>query len=85
MENEERDEMMSKFRKGEVHVVITTNLLARGVDIPEIEIVVNFDIPTVGQKPDHENYVHRIGRAGRFGVQGIALNLVDREVDEKNL
>jgi len=46
MEAKERDEMMEKFRKGVVHVVITTNLLARGVDIPEIEIVINFDVPT---------------------------------------
>jgi len=45
MSNEERDEMMKKFRSGEVNVIITTNLLARGIDVPEIEIVINFDVP----------------------------------------
>ena len=45
MSNDERDEMMAKFRTGEVNVIITTNLLARGIDVPEIEIVINFDVP----------------------------------------
>jgi ATP-dependent RNA helicase DDX19/DBP5 len=42
---EERDEMMAKFRKGEVRVFITTNMLARGIDVPEVEVVINFDVP----------------------------------------
>ena len=45
MSPEERDEMMRKFKNGEVNVIITTNMLARGVDVPELEIVINFDIP----------------------------------------
>lgn len=47
MSHEERDEMIEKFRTGEVSVVITTNMLARGIDVPEIQIVINFDVPTV--------------------------------------
>ena len=46
MSNEERDEMVNKFRNGEVSVIITTNMLARGLDVPEVEIVINFDVPT---------------------------------------
>lgn len=87
MEREERDEMMEKFRNREINVVLTTNLLARGIDIPEIELVINFDVPKVsikGQfKPDHENYLHRIGRAGRFGGKGIAVTIFDNDEDEQ--
>jgi superfamily II DNA/RNA helicase len=50
MSVEERDEMIGKFRSGEVHVIITTNMLARGIDVPEVEIVINFDVPTVTVK-----------------------------------
>mmetsp|Transcript_32910 Transcript_32910/g.32121 ORF Transcript_32910/g.32121 Transcript_32910/m.32121 type:complete len:99 (+) Transcript_32910:383-679(+) len=63
-------------------------MLARGLDVPEVQIVINFDVPTVKNvvtkktEPDCENYLHRIGRAGRFGVPGIALTLFDREEDE---
>jgi ATP-dependent RNA helicase DDX19/DBP5 len=88
MSNEERDEYVEKFRKQEVNVVLTTNLLARGIDVPEIELVINFDIPKVKDystgifHADAENYLHRIGRAGRFGVKGIAVSLYDNEEDE---
>ncbi len=60
MSKEERDEMMEKFRNQEINFVITTNMLARGIDIPEIELVINFDVPKVSVngifKPDYENY-----------------------------
>jgi ATP-dependent RNA helicase DDX19/DBP5 len=65
---------------------LTTNLLARGIDVPEIELVINFDVPKVkiaGKfQPDPENYLHRIGRAGRFGVKGVAVTIYDNEEDE---
>lgn len=91
MDSKERDEQVQKFRDLKITTVITTNLLARGIDVPEIQLVINFDVPitTVGKQkkivPDYENYLHRIGRAGRFGTKGIALNLYDREEDEKAL
>lgn len=78
---------MEKFRNREVNVVLTTNLLARGIDIPEIDLVINFDVPKVGSrkhggfKGDRENYLHRIGRTGRFGTKGIALTLYDNDED----
>lgn len=92
MAPEERDEMIAKFRSGEISVIITTNLLARGIDVPEIQIVINFDVPTQIVDPasrkragDVENYLHRIGRTGRFGTQGIAISLYDREEDRTYL
>ena len=90
MSPEERDEMIAKFRTGEVSVIITTNLLARGVDVPEIQIVINFDVPTQGSRGeprigDPENYLHRIGRTGRFGTKGIAISLYDRDEDREYL
>lgn len=89
MSVEERDEMIAKFRSCEVNVIITTNMLARGIDVPEVEIVINFDVPTVtvgGKKMgDSENYLHRIGRTGRFGTQGIAVSIYDRDEDKEYL
>lgn len=87
MDNEERDEMMELFRRGVVKTFITTNMLARGIDVPEIDIVINYDVPIThkknGQrKGDAETYIHRIGRAGRFGVKGIAITLLDRKDDQ---
>jgi len=50
MESDERDKYMELFRKGEVRTIITTNMLARGIDVPEIEFVINFDVPTISNK-----------------------------------
>jgi ATP-dependent RNA helicase DDX19/DBP5 len=76
---------MEKFRKLEINVLITTNMIARGVDVPETELVINFDVPTIREKnksvPDPATYLHRIGRAGRFGRAGVALTIWDREID----
>ena len=89
MSNEEREEMIDKFRNGEISVIITTNMLARGIDVPQVQVVINFDVPTrkdggaiVG---DAETYLHRIGRAGRFGVDGIAISIYDRDCDKTYL
>jgi ATP-dependent RNA helicase DDX19/DBP5 len=85
MSKEERDEYIEKFRVGTINTIITTNLLSRGFDMHEIKLVINFDVPSQehGTVPDYENYMHRIGRAGRFGDTGLALTLFDREQDEK--
>jgi translation initiation factor 4A len=68
---QERDAIMKNFRDGNSRVLITTDLLARGIDIQQISLVINFDIP-----PNRENYIHRIGRSGRFGRKGVAINFV---------
>ncbi|KAG7347162.1 DEAD/DEAH box helicase domain protein [Nitzschia inconspicua] len=75
---EERDATMQSFRNGESNVLITTNVLARGVDIDNVCMVVNYDIPVDRNGgPDYETYLHRIGRTGRFGKKGTAINLID--------
>ncbi|GKY95416.1 hypothetical protein MPSEU_000503100 [Mayamaea pseudoterrestris] len=78
-----RDVTMEAFRNGESNVLITTNVLARGVDVDNVCLVVNYDIPCDKDgNPDFETYLHRIGRTGRFGRKGTAINLVD---DERSL
>lgn len=113
---EMRDRIMDEFRKGETKVLICTDVLARGIDVPQVTLVVNFDLPLVyqgrvttspmdkptsgmanavdafagwegakersalsdsnGPRVNMETYIHRIGRTGRFGLKGIAINLV---------
>ncbi len=84
---DERDDMMAKFKNCEVRTFITTNLLARGIYFPEVEFVINYDVPALrnrnGSKSgEAETYLHRIGRAGRFGRKGIAITLLDSDVDK---
>ena len=85
MSVEERDETMQKFRNQEINVLITTNLLSRGIDVPETELVINFDVPFLKInkeiQADPETYLHRIGRAGRFGRPGVALTILSRDRD----
>lgn len=84
----ERDETIRKFRASEINVLITTNMVARGIDVPETQLVINFDVPSqrlpggTGHCADPENYLHRIGRTGRFGTNGVALTIYDRDVDK---
>jgi translation initiation factor 4A len=68
---EERNAIMSKFRNGETRVLITTDLLARGIDVQSVSVVINYDLPR-----QIENYLHRIGRSGRYGRKGLAINFV---------
>lgn len=78
IEPEMRDMTMEAFRNGESNVLITTNVLARGVDVDNVCLVINYDPPTDQHgQPDFETYLHRIGRTGRFGRKGTAINLVD--------
>ena len=62
---------MREFRNGNSRVLITTDLLARGIDVQSVSLVINFDMPT-----NFENYLHRIGRSGRFGRKGVAINFM---------
>jgi len=83
VEGEQRDATMDAFRNGESTVLITTNVLARGVDVDNVCLVVNYDVPIDKDgNPDFETYLHRIGRTGRFGRKGTAINLID---DERSL
>jgi len=74
MTQQECEVIMKEFRSGSSRVLITTDLLARGIDVQQVSLVINFDLPT--QK---ENYIHRIGRSGRFGRKGVAINFVTND------
>jgi translation initiation factor 4A len=76
MDVEERKRRMNDFRHGKSRVLITTDLLARGIDVQQISLVVNYELPV-----SRENYIHRIGRSGRYGKKGASINLVtEREM-----
>ena len=77
MNQQERNQVVKDFRDGKSRVLISTDLLSRGIDIQQISIVINYDVPK-----NIDNYIHRIGRSGRYGRKGVAINFVtnnDRE------
>jgi translation initiation factor 4A len=71
MTSDERKQKMDDFRQGKVRVLISTDLLARGIDGQQVSLVINFELPL-----DTANYIHRIGRAGRYGRKGVTINLI---------
>lgn len=71
MDQKSREMIMREFRSGSTRVLITTDLLARGIDVQQVSLVINYDLPAT-----KENYIHRIGRSGRFGRKGVAINFV---------
>ncbi len=71
MDMRERELIIKEFRSGATRVLITTDLLARGIDVQQVSLVINYDLPT-----NRENYIHRIGRSGRFGRKGVAINFI---------
>tara|TARA_B110000208_G_scaffold192023_1_gene261871 strand:+ start:5193 stop:6332 length:1140 start_codon:yes stop_codon:yes gene_type:complete len=71
MPQEVRDEVMKEFRGGTSRILITTDLLARGIDVHQVSLVINYDLPQ-----DKESYIHRIGRTGRYGRKGFSINFV---------
>lgn len=71
MTQDERNKIMGEFRNGISRVLISTDLLSRGIDIQQVSIVINYDVPN-----NIESYLHRIGRSGRFGRKGVSINFV---------
>jgi ATP-dependent RNA helicase len=71
MPQKERDAIMGEFRGGTTRVLITTDVWARGIDVQQVSLVINYDLPL-----NRENYIHRIGRSGRYGRKGVAINFV---------
>ena len=71
MEQEERNSVMEQFRSGNARVLITTDVLSRGIDVQQVSLVINYDLPM-----EVETYIHRIGRSGRFGRKGVSINFV---------
>lgn len=77
MEDKDRALIMQQFKSGSSRILIATDLLARGIDVQQVSLVVNYDMP---RGPDgRENYIHRIGRGGRFGRKGVAINFITRD------
>ncbi|XP_075579274.1 ATP-dependent RNA helicase DDX25 isoform X3 [Pelecanus crispus] len=76
----QRADVIQRFRDGKEKVLIATNVCARGIDVQQVTIVVNFSLPTdQNHEPDFETYLHRIGRTGRFGKKGIAFSMVESQ------
>jgi translation initiation factor 4A len=71
MKTEEREAIMDSFRTGGAKLLLTTDLLARGIDVQGVNLVINFDLPT-----NREMYIHRIGRTGRYGRKGTSINFL---------
>lgn len=71
LEQSRRDEVMHDFRNGKIDMLIATDILARGIDVDDIALVVNYDVPR-----EAEDYVHRIGRTARAGAGGVAVTMV---------
>ncbi len=69
MTSNERELTMAAFRSGKTRVLVSTDLLSRGIDVQQVSVVINYDVPT-----RVDNYLHRIGRSGRFGRKGVAIN-----------
>jgi translation initiation factor 4A len=72
LEPEERREILKAFKTGATRILISTDLLARGIDVHGVSLVLNYDLPR-----NLEKYIHRIGRSGRFGRKGVSINLID--------
>jgi superfamily II DNA/RNA helicase len=74
LEQQQREEVLNRFRSKQTRVIVATDVLARGIDIKGIDLVVNYNVPG-----DGEDYVHRIGRTGRADTDGVAITLVNEE------
>lgn len=74
LEQVQRDEIMYRFRSGQINVLVATDIVSRGIDIDDIDLVINFDVPH-----DAEDYVHRVGRTARAGSDGCAITFISPE------
>ena len=73
LSQEERNKIMTEFRNGSSRILISTDLLSRGIDVQQVSLVINYDIPN-----NIESYIHRIGRSGRYGRKGTSINFLTR-------
>ena len=74
----ERNNVLNDFRNGKSRILLSTDIISRGIDIQSVSIIINYDVPNY-----KETYIHRIGRSGRYGRKGIAINFVTRK--EQNI
>jgi len=76
--SEERKQIMNDFRSGQIRILLSTDLLSRGIDVQQLSLVINYDLPK-----EKEVYIHRIGRSGRYGRKGVAINLItERDAED---
>jgi len=73
----DRLNVLTRYREGKERVLISTNVLSRGIDVEQVTLVVNYDLPELNGDADVQTYLHRIGRTGRFGKIGNAINIID--------
>ncbi len=88
MKQEERIAKYNAFRKFEARILVATNLFGRGIDIERVNVVINYDFPSYEDKskePPADQYLHRVGRAGRFGTKGLAISFVSSEDDQRGM
>jgi len=88
MPQEERLKRYNAFRKYESRILVATNLFGRGIDVERVNIVINYDFPNKDERspePPADQYLHRVGRAGRFGTKGLAISFVSSAEDEAAL
>ena len=69
---------MNEFRSGSLRILLSSDLLSRGIDIQQLSLVINYDLPV-----NMETYIHRIGRSGRYGRKGLSINFLTNRDDEK--
>ncbi|RYE82082.1 MAG: hypothetical protein EOO65_05965 [Methanosarcinales archaeon] len=78
----------NEFRNYASRILVTTNLVGRGIDIERVNVVINYDFPRADAKSGEaaaDQYLHRVGRAGRFGNKGLAISFISTDADEKAL
>jgi ATP-dependent RNA helicase UAP56/SUB2 len=80
MKQEERLERYQKFKNFQSRIMVSTNIFGRGIDIERVNVVINYDMPE-----NSDTYLHRVGRAGRFGTKGLAISFVSTKADEEVL
>lgn len=80
MKQEERISRFKDFKDFKKRVLVATDLFGRGIDIERVNVVINYDFPD-----DSDQYLHRVGRAGRFGTKGLAISFVSTEADEEQM
>ena len=87
LQNVDRQKVAKDFREKKFNILISSDVLARGIDIPAVDLVINWDVPMITlegswKEAQKETYLHRIGRTGRFGTEGVALTLKQGEYDD---
>jgi len=81
LQPEERDNVLSDFKDAKTKILITTDVFSRGMDIPQVNLIINFDMPFYKQTYQLDTYIHRIGRSGRFGRKGFVIDFITNDLE----